>query len=174
MLNSLQMIRHCFLLFTILLIQPIYCNSDLSKINEWALQWKISFNPDPIKQAQGIIFSRKTSQKNHSGLMFNNSIVNVTTINKYLGMIFDSKLNFDKHLKSVLKKSKTVGLLRKCQGILLKTSLIIIFIISQLLCVLNVYLYIIIYIKKEQSQMFLVLVRLYWIDREEKKRYTLN
>ena len=121
------MIRHCFLLFTILLIQPIYCNSDLSKINEWALQWKISFNPDPIKQAQGIIFSRKTSQKNHSGLMFNNSIVNVTTINKYLGMIFDSKLSFDKHLKSVLKKSKTVGLLRKFQGILLKTSLITIY-----------------------------------------------
>ena len=62
-------------------------------------------------------------------------------------MIFDSKLSFDKHLKSVLKKSKTVGLLRKFQGILLKTSLIIIFIISQLLCVLNVYLYIIIYKK---------------------------
>ena len=29
-------------------------NSDLSKINEWALQRKMSFNPDPIKQAQEI------------------------------------------------------------------------------------------------------------------------
>ena len=36
--------------------------------------------------------------------MFNNSIVNVTSIQKHLGMIFDSKLNFDKNLKSVLKK----------------------------------------------------------------------
>ena len=27
-------------------------NSDLSKINEWALQWKMSFNLDPTKQAQ--------------------------------------------------------------------------------------------------------------------------
>ena len=79
-------------------------NSDLSKINEWALQWKMSFNPDPTKQAQEIIFSRKTSQRNHPGLMFNNSIVNVTTIHKHLGMIFDSKLSFDEHLKSVLKK----------------------------------------------------------------------
>ena len=43
-------------------------NSDLSKINEWALQWKMSFNPDPIKQAQEIIFSRKTSKRNHPGL----------------------------------------------------------------------------------------------------------
>ena len=56
--------------------------------------------------------------------MFNNSIVNVTSIHKHLGMIFDSKLSFDEHLKSVLKKiSKTVGLLRKFQGILPQTSL---------------------------------------------------
>ena len=81
-------------------------NSDLSKINEWALQWKMSFNPDPTKQAQEIIFSRKTSQRNHPGLMFNNSIVNVTSIHKHLGMIFDSELNFDEHLQSVLKKKK--------------------------------------------------------------------
>ena len=60
--------------------------------------------------------------------MFNNSIVNVTTIHKHSGMIFDSKLNFDEHLKSVLKKiSKTVGLLRKFQGILPRTSLITIY-----------------------------------------------
>ena len=99
-------------------------NSDLCKIKEWALQWKMSFNPDPTKQAQEIIFSRKTSQRNHPGLMFNNSIVNVTSIHKHLGMIFDSKLSFDEHLKSVLKKiSKTVGLLRKFQGILPRTSL---------------------------------------------------
>ena len=103
-------------------------NSDLSKINEWALQWKMSFNPDPIKQAQEIIFSRKTSKRNHPGLTFNNNIVNLTTKHKHLGMIFDSKLSFDEHLKSALKKiSKTVGLLRKFQGILPRASLITIY-----------------------------------------------
>ena len=40
----------------------------------------MSFNPDPIKQAKAMIFSRKISQGNHPGLMFNNSIVNVTSI----------------------------------------------------------------------------------------------
>ena len=74
-------------------------NSNPPRINEWDLQWKMSFNPDPTKQAQEIIFSRKTSQRNHPGLMFNNSIVNVTSIHKHLGMIFDSKLSFDEHLK---------------------------------------------------------------------------
>ena len=73
-------------------------NSDLSKIDEWAVQWKMSYNPDPTKQAQEITFSRKISQRNHPGLMFNKSIVNVTTIHKHLGMIFNSKLSFDEHL----------------------------------------------------------------------------
>ena len=31
-------------------------NSDLSKINAWANQWKMTFNPDPNKQAQEVIF----------------------------------------------------------------------------------------------------------------------
>ena len=61
--------------------------------------------------------------------MFNYHISNLTTtIHKHLGMIFDSRLNFDEHSKSVLKKiSKTVGLLRKFQGILPRTSLITIY-----------------------------------------------
>ena len=79
-------------------------NSDLSKMNEWALQWKMSFNPEPIKQAQETIFSWKTSKRNHPGLTFNNNIVNLTTSHKHLGMIFDSKLSFDENLQSALKK----------------------------------------------------------------------
>ena len=27
-------------------------NNDLKKISDWAFQWKMSFNPDPSKQAQ--------------------------------------------------------------------------------------------------------------------------
>ena len=34
-------------------------NKDLKPISDWAFQWKMSFNPDPSKQAQAIIFSRK-------------------------------------------------------------------------------------------------------------------
>ena len=64
----------------------------------------MSFDLDPTKQAQEIIFSHKNSQRNHPGLMLSNSIVNVTSIYKHLGMIFDPKLSFDEHLKSVLKK----------------------------------------------------------------------
>ena len=59
-----------------------------------------------------------------TGLTFNNNIVNVTTILKYLGTIFDPNLSFDEHLKPLLKKRETVGVLQKFQGILPRTSLV--------------------------------------------------
>ena len=34
-------------------------NQDLNRINNWAFQWKMCFNPDTSKQAQEVIFSRK-------------------------------------------------------------------------------------------------------------------
>ena len=40
-------------------------NNDLVKINRWAYQWKMSFNLDPSKQAQEVIFSRKTKKEYH-------------------------------------------------------------------------------------------------------------
>ena len=80
----------------------------------------MSFNPDLTKQAQEIIFSHKSSQRNHPGLMFNNNI------HKHLEIWFKVKLW--RTLKvSVKKINKTVGLLRKFQGILPRTSLITIY-----------------------------------------------
>ena len=88
----------------------------------------MGFNLDATKQAQEMIFSRKTSEGNCPDLIFNNNKVNLTTIHTHLVMIFDSKLNFDEHLKSVLNKiSQTIGLFKKFQGILSRTSLITIY-----------------------------------------------
>ena len=41
-----------------------YLNNDLRKISNWSSQWKMIFNPDPSKQAQEVIFSRKHHLKN--------------------------------------------------------------------------------------------------------------
>ena len=38
-------------------------NNDLKKISEWAVQWKMNFDPDPGKLAQELLFSRKISSK---------------------------------------------------------------------------------------------------------------
>ena len=37
-------------------------NNDLRAIQEWAYQWKMSFNPDPSKQAEEILFSQKSAR----------------------------------------------------------------------------------------------------------------
>ena len=37
-------------------------NKDLQKISEWVYKWKMSFNPDPTKQAEEVIFSRKLNK----------------------------------------------------------------------------------------------------------------
>ena len=46
-------------------------NDDLKKINDWAFQWKMSFNPDLSKQAQEVIFSCKSKRLTHPPLFFN-------------------------------------------------------------------------------------------------------
>ena len=89
-------------------------NNNLKKIGEWAFQWKMNFNPDPTKQAQELIFSRKVQTTNHPPLFFNENVVPKTTLQKHLGMFLDSKLNFSEHLKTIFQKTnKTKGLLRK-------------------------------------------------------------
>ena len=65
-------------------------NDDLKKINKWAFQGKMSFNLDPNKQAQEVIFSRKLNKPNHPSSNFNNTVVIQSTTHKHLGMILDT------------------------------------------------------------------------------------
>ena len=45
-------------------------NSDLRKINNWAHKWRMSFNPDPLKQATEVIFSKKKKYRKSPGSIF--------------------------------------------------------------------------------------------------------
>ena len=99
-------------------------NNDLKKVSNWAFQWKMSFNPDPSKQAQEVIFSRKLKRVTHPPLFFNNANVSQRKSQKHLGIILDSKLKFEDHYKTVLSKTnRTIGLLRKLQNLLPREAL---------------------------------------------------
>ena len=50
-------------------------NEDLNLISNWANNWKMSFNPDPSKQAKEIVFSKKRFKNQLPALMFNNTVV---------------------------------------------------------------------------------------------------
>ena len=47
-------------------------NHDLNLIKQWAFQWKMSFNPEPNKQAIQLTFSYKGKKKDHPKIYFNN------------------------------------------------------------------------------------------------------
>ena len=94
-------------------------NYDLNRVREWAFQWKMGFNPEPSKQAQEVIFTRKLQKKDYPPLYFNDSSVKETCTQKHLGMLLDFRLDFQEHWKSLLKKvHKTVAILRKFQNVL--------------------------------------------------------
>ena len=40
-------------------------NYDLNRVRKWVFQWKMSFNPEPSKQAQEVIFTRKLQKTDY-------------------------------------------------------------------------------------------------------------
>ena len=103
-------------------------NNDLLRIQQWAYQWKMSFNPDPTKQAQEVIFSRKNKKPNHPNLIFNQTNVNRTSSQKHLGLILDGKLDFKEHVKVLIDKaSKGISIIRKLRYQIPRHSLVTIY-----------------------------------------------
>ena len=85
----------------------------------------MSFNSDPSKQAQEVIFSRKIKKLLHPSLVFNYNNVLQTSSPKHLDVTLDVKLEFDEHLNNVpIKVNKTTGLLRKLQNLLSRSTLV--------------------------------------------------
>ena len=79
----------------------------------------MSFNPDPNKQAQEVIFSRKLKNVSHPPLVFNNANVSSCKSQKHLGVLLDSKLTFEEQYKTILSKTnRTIGLLRSTNNYL--------------------------------------------------------
>ena len=91
-------------------------NDDLEKISYWGYQWKMQFNPDPNKQANEVIVSRKTSSNNllHSSIKFNKIGISECPQEKHLGIVLDSKFNFNAHVDQKIKKcNRIIGFIRR-------------------------------------------------------------
>ena len=100
-------------------------SNDLTKISEWAVHWKINFNPDPSKQAQNLLFSRKTSSKPYPSLNFNDNPMHQVQLQKHLGLFLDPKLSFDEHIQCILNKiRRIIGLIRKLQLIIPRAAML--------------------------------------------------
>ena len=76
----------------------------------------MSFNPDPSKQAQEVIFRHKSKRPTYTPLVFNDNNVTQTFPQKHVGVMLYFKLTFEDCLNNVLAKvNRTKGLLRKLQ-----------------------------------------------------------
>ena len=85
----------------------------------------MSFNPDPKKPAQEVLFSRKNSNITHPIIYFNNVQVQRANQQKHLGIILDEKLNFKSHIDKVLTKaSKGIAVIKRLRNSLPHKSLI--------------------------------------------------
>ena len=81
-------------------------NHDLDHIALWAHDWRMSFNPDPRKQALELIFSKKKSKTNHPIILFDAPPVSTVDQHKHLGILLDSKLSFSAHIQAAINKSR--------------------------------------------------------------------
>ena len=88
----------------------------------------MSFNPDPNKQAIEVCFCNKRDRENYPLLVFNKTNVQVADSQKHLGLILNSKLNFNEHIESKISKcNKIIGLMKKLSLILSRKSLLTIY-----------------------------------------------
>ena len=100
-------------------------NNDLHKVSLWTYKWKMSFNPDPSKQAQEVIFSRKINKVHHPPLLFNNSTIQQISSQKHLGIHLNEELTFKNHINEKINiANKDTGIIRKLKNILLRSALL--------------------------------------------------
>ena len=100
-------------------------NHDLDIIKSWAHNRRMSFNPDPNKQAVEVTFSRKRIPVDHPVILFNDTPVMKVTQHKHLGIILDSKLSSSDYIRIAIRKSrKGIGMLHLLSRYLPRKTLI--------------------------------------------------
>ena len=88
----------------------------------------MSFNPDPSKKAQEVIFSRKFNNVLHPPLTFTNVDVGQISSQRHLGKFFDFTLSFSEHLETVFAKvNKGIAILRRLRTVLPREALLTIY-----------------------------------------------
>ena len=79
----------------------VFANSDLAKIEKWASENKMQFNDTKSKV---MLITRKRNNGNIN-VYLNNRRLDVVNDLKYLGIYFDSRLTFDKHIRYIADNS---------------------------------------------------------------------
>ena len=86
------------------------------------------FNRDPVKQAKEVCFSHKRDKVVYPPLHFNNNVIHSANSQKHLGLVLDSKLDFNEHVNNKINKcNKSIGIMKKLSLTLSRNSLLTIY-----------------------------------------------
>jgi hypothetical protein len=78
-----------------------YANQDLQKIKNWARENKMHFNENKSKV---LLVTMKTSDHRTLNIYLNNKHLEQVSELKYLGIYFDSRFSFDRHVDYITGK----------------------------------------------------------------------
>ena len=88
-------------------------NCDLETINQWAHQWKISFNLDPNEQATEVLFYHKINSDDHPKLSFNDNQGQQCSPQKHFELVLDNRLVSNKRLyDKIIESNKRIGMMK--------------------------------------------------------------
>ena len=76
----------------------------MNTISKWAFQWKMLFNPDPVKQTIEACFSKKRNKVVYPPLQFNNNDFQSSNSQTHLGLVLGCKIDFNKHMNKKINK----------------------------------------------------------------------
>ena len=86
------------------------------------------FNPDPVKQAIEVCFSHKRDRVVYPPLQFNNNDVQSANNQKHLGLVLDSKLDFNEHVNNKMNKcNKSISIMKKLSLALSRNGLLTVY-----------------------------------------------
>ena len=96
-------------------------NSDLEKVNRWAKQWLVIFNPG---KSEYILFSGKVNKPYHPPVLMDQKQINEVTSHKHLGIIFSGDCTWHEHLEQIKTKAwARINVMRKLKFKLDRKSL---------------------------------------------------
>ena len=100
-------------------------NYDLKIISNWAIQWKMLFNPGPN------LFLKKREKGNYPPLFliahnfFNSHNAQTAISQKHLGLVLGSKLDFNEHISNKINKcNEIIGIMKKISLFLSRETLL--------------------------------------------------
>ena len=83
------------------------------------------FNSDPVKQAIKVFSSHKQGKVVYPPLQFNNDDIQSANTQKHLGLLLDSKLDFNEHVKNKINKcNKSIVIMKQLSLTLSRNSLL--------------------------------------------------